>query len=93
MIASLGEGQGASDFLKKDKFMLGLYEPLWEKVRGKFLASYEAVVEIARQKKKKLFLHNNLDGSFMDHEGCPQHYPEEPRQPRPEPPRQGATIM
>ena len=47
-ITSLGEGQGALDFLKKDKFMLGLCEPLREKVRGKFPASYEEAVEIAR---------------------------------------------
>ena len=29
----------------------------------------------------------------MDHEGCPQHYPKEPRQSRPEPAPQGAAIM
>ena len=30
----------------------------------------------------------------MDREGCPQHYPKEPRQPRPEPSNpQGALIM
>ena len=74
-----GEGQGAPNFLKKDTFMLGLCEPLHEKVRGKFLASYEEAMEIVRRKKKKLFLHNNPDGSFMDHEGCPQHYLEESR--------------
>ena len=73
--------------------MLGLCEPLREKVRGNFLASYEKAVEIARQKKKKLFLHSNPNGSFMDHEGCPQHYPEEPRQQILELTPQGTTIM
>ena len=61
-LASLGEGEAAPDFLKKDKFMLGLCEPLWEKVPGNFPASYAEAVETAKRKKKKL--HNNQKAPF-----------------------------
>ena len=90
-VASLGEGEGAPDFLKKDKFLVGLCEPLRKKVRGKFPASYEEAIAIAKRKKKKIYLHNNPEGSLSDHEGCPQHYPEEPWRPMPAPAPQGAA--
>ena len=53
-VASLEEGEGAPDFLKKDRFIEGLWSPLKEKVKGRFPATYELAVEIARLKDKKL---------------------------------------
>ena len=90
-VASLGEGGAAPDFLKKDKFMAGLCEPLREKVRGKFPATYAEAVETAKRKKRKLYLQNNPNGSLSDHEGCAQHYPEEQWRPPPAPAPQGAV--
>ena len=53
-VASLQEGGVAPDFLKKDRFIAGLWAPLKEKVRGRFPATYEVAVEVARLKNKKL---------------------------------------
>ena len=44
----------APDFLKKDRFIAGLWAPLKEKVRGRFPVTYEVAVEVARLKNKKL---------------------------------------
>ena len=90
-VASLGEGEAARKFLKKDKFLVGLCEPLCKKVRGKFPASYVEAVKIAKRKKKKLYLHSNPDSSLLDHEGCPQHYPKEQWWPPLAPAPQGAV--
>ena len=55
-IASLRPGEVAPDFLKKKRFMAGLWPSLSEKVRGRFLADYEEAVGIAHLKDKKLRL-------------------------------------
>ena len=52
--ASLGRGEGAPNFLKKDRFLAGLYLPLREKVKGRFPATYKEAVKIAREKDRKL---------------------------------------
>ena len=88
-VASLGEGVGASDFLKKDVFLAGLCEPLREKVRGKFPMTYEEATNFARRKKRKMVLYSREGGSLSDHEGYLQHFPDEPWQPRPGPVPQG----
>ena len=92
-VALLGEGIGAPDFLKKDRFLTGLCEPLREKVRGKFPTTYEEAATFAKRKKKKMVLYSKEGGSLSDHEGCPQHFPNEPWQPRPGPAPQGAVQL
>ena len=44
----------ALDFLNKEQFMAGLWPSLSEKVRRRFLAVYEEVVEVGCLKYKKL---------------------------------------
>ena len=44
----------APDFLKKERFMAGLWPSLSEKVRGRFPADYEEAVGVACLKDKKL---------------------------------------
>lgn len=51
--ASLGRGEVAPNFLK-DKFLTGLHSPLQEKVRGRFPAMFEEVVDIAHEKDRKI---------------------------------------
>ena len=46
----------APDFLKKERYMAGLWPSLSEKVRGRFPADYEEAVGVARLKDKKLCL-------------------------------------
>ncbi|MCO5567942.1 hypothetical protein L7F22_021638 [Adiantum nelumboides] len=53
-VASLREGEGALDFLKKDRFIAGLWSPLKEKVKGRFPATCEFALEVTRLKDKKL---------------------------------------
>ena len=51
---SLPEGEGAPDFLKKEKFLAGLSPSLQEKVKGKFSKSFEEAMQWARLKDRKL---------------------------------------
>ena len=52
---SLPEGEGAPDFLKKEKFLAGELSPsLHEKVKGKFAESFEEAMQWARLKDQKL---------------------------------------
>ena len=52
---SLPEGEGAPDFLKKEKFLAGGLSPsLQEKVNGKFPESFEEAMQWARLKDRKL---------------------------------------
>ena len=51
---SLPEGEGALDFLKKEKFLAGLSPSLQEKVKGKFPESFEEAMQWARLKDQKL---------------------------------------
>ena len=53
---SLPEGEGAPDFLKKEKFLAGLSPSLQEKVKGKFPQSFEEAMQWARLKDGKLQL-------------------------------------
>ena len=50
----LPEGEGAPDFLKKEKFLAGLSPSLQEKVKGKFPESFEEAMQWARLKDRKL---------------------------------------
>ncbi|MCO5558756.1 hypothetical protein L7F22_012342 [Adiantum nelumboides] len=52
--ASLGEGERAPNFLKKEKFLAGLFPDLQEKVKGKFPETFEEALQIARVKDQKL---------------------------------------
>ena len=52
----LRPGEVAPDFLKKERFMAGLWPSLSEKVRGRFPADYEEAIGVARLKDKKLRL-------------------------------------
>lgn len=52
--ASLRGGEGAPNFVKKDKFLSRLYSSLCEKVRGRFPATFEEAVDIAREKDRKI---------------------------------------
>ena len=52
---SLPEGEGAPDFLKKEKFLAGGLSPsLQEKVKGKFPENFEEAMQWARLKDRKL---------------------------------------
>ena len=51
---SLPEGEGAPNFLKKDKFLAGLSPSLQEKVKGKFPENFEEAMQWARLKDRKL---------------------------------------
>ena len=51
---SLPEGEGVPDFLKKEKFLVGLSPSLQEKVKGKFPESFEESMQWARLKDQKL---------------------------------------
>ena len=55
-MASLQQGEVAPKFLKKDWFVVGLWSLLKEKVRGMFLANYDAAIEVAHLKDRKLCL-------------------------------------
>ena len=59
-IASLRPREVAPDFLKKERFMAGLWpllnQKLNQKVRGRFPANYEEAIEVACLKDKKLHL-------------------------------------
>ena len=55
-ISLLRLGEVATDYLKKERFMAGLWPSLSEKVKGRFLANYEEAIEVARLKDKKLRL-------------------------------------
>ncbi|MCO5569774.1 hypothetical protein L7F22_023489 [Adiantum nelumboides] len=52
--ASLAEGERARNFLKKEKFLAGLFPDLQEKVKGKFPETFEEALQIARVKDRKL---------------------------------------
>ncbi|MCO5596795.1 hypothetical protein L7F22_050865 [Adiantum nelumboides] len=52
--ASLAEGERAPNFLKKEKFLAGLFPDLQEKVKGKFPETFEEAFQIARVKDQKL---------------------------------------
>ncbi|MCO5547440.1 hypothetical protein L7F22_000889 [Adiantum nelumboides] len=52
--ASLAEGERAPNFLKKVKFLAGLFPDLHEKVKGKFPETFEEALQIARVKDRKL---------------------------------------
>ncbi|MCO5611532.1 hypothetical protein L7F22_065785 [Adiantum nelumboides] len=52
--ASLAEGERAPNFLKKEKFLAGLFSDLQEKVKGKFPETFEEALQIARVKDRKL---------------------------------------
>ncbi|MCO5601802.1 hypothetical protein L7F22_055927 [Adiantum nelumboides] len=52
--ASLAEGERAPNFLKKEKFLAGLFPDLQEKVKGKFPETFEEALQIARVKDRKL---------------------------------------
>ncbi|MCO5563653.1 hypothetical protein L7F22_017300 [Adiantum nelumboides] len=52
--ASLYEGERAPNFLKKEKFLAGLFPDLQEKVKGKFPETFEEALQIARVKDQKL---------------------------------------
>ncbi|MCO5600477.1 hypothetical protein L7F22_054590 [Adiantum nelumboides] len=52
--ASLAEGERAPNFLKKEKFLAGLFPDLQEKVKGKFPKTFEEALQIARVKDRKL---------------------------------------
>ena len=51
---SLPEGEGAPNFLKKEKFLAGLSPSLQEKVKGKFPESFEEAMQWAKLKDRKL---------------------------------------
>ena len=55
-VALLRQGEAAPNFLKKDWFVAGLWLLLREKVRGRFPANYDAAIEVARLKDRKLHL-------------------------------------
>ncbi|MCO5560767.1 hypothetical protein L7F22_014387 [Adiantum nelumboides] len=52
--ASLAEGERAPNFLKKEKFLAGLFLDLQEKVKGKFPETFEEALQIAHVKDRKL---------------------------------------
>ncbi|MCO5552684.1 hypothetical protein L7F22_006201 [Adiantum nelumboides] len=52
--ASLAEGERAPNFLKKEKFLAGLFSDLQEKIKGKFPETFEEALQIARVKDQKL---------------------------------------
>ncbi|MCO5553272.1 hypothetical protein L7F22_006793 [Adiantum nelumboides] len=52
--ASLAEGERFPNFLKKEKFLAGLFPDLQEKVKGKFPETFEEALQIARVKDQKL---------------------------------------
>ncbi|MCO5549382.1 hypothetical protein L7F22_002853 [Adiantum nelumboides] len=52
--ASLAEGERAPNFLKKEKFLAGLFPDLQEKVKGKFPETFEEALQIAHVKDRKL---------------------------------------
>ena len=52
---SLPEGEGAPNFLKKEKFLAGGLSPsLQEKVKGKFPDNFEEAMQWARLKDQKI---------------------------------------
>ena len=51
---SLQEGEGVPNFLKKEKFLVGLSPSLQEKVKGKFLDNFKEAMQWARLKDRKL---------------------------------------
>lgn len=51
---SLSEGEGAPNFLKKEKFLAGLSPSLQEKVKGTFPENFEEAMQWARLKDRKL---------------------------------------
>ena len=58
---SLPEGEGAPDFLKKEKFLAGGLSPsLQEKVKGKFPENFEEAMQWARLKDRKLQFHAHV---------------------------------
>ena len=60
---TLPRGQQAPEFLKKDKFIGGLFPMLQEKVRGKFPNTFEEALMFAREKDRKLrFQSQNAEG-------------------------------
>ena len=52
--ASLNEGEQAPNFLQKERFLAGLNSLLQEKVRAKFLETFEEARQVARAKDRKL---------------------------------------
>ncbi|MCO5557281.1 hypothetical protein L7F22_010842 [Adiantum nelumboides] len=52
--ASLAEGERAPNFLKKEKFLAGLFPDLQEKVKGKFPETFEEALQIACVKDQNL---------------------------------------
>ncbi|MCO5606643.1 hypothetical protein L7F22_060831 [Adiantum nelumboides] len=53
-VASLRLGEAAPDFLKKDRFVAGLYPPLREKVKGRFAVTWMDARDIAHLKERKI---------------------------------------
>ncbi|MCO5569333.1 hypothetical protein L7F22_023045 [Adiantum nelumboides] len=62
--ASLGEGERAPKCLKKDCFLAGLYPILQEKVKVKFLDTFEKAMAYAREKDRKLKFQAQLQGGM-----------------------------
>ncbi|MCO5572322.1 hypothetical protein L7F22_026075 [Adiantum nelumboides] len=62
--ASLGEGERASECLKKDCFLAGLYPILREKVKVKFPDTFEKAMAYAREKDRKLKFQVQLQGGM-----------------------------
>ena len=52
--ASLNEGERASNFLQKERFLARLSTLLQEKVRAKFLETFEEARQVAKAKDQKL---------------------------------------
>ncbi|MCO5597260.1 hypothetical protein L7F22_051336 [Adiantum nelumboides] len=61
---SLGEGERAPECLKKDCFLAGLYPILREKVKVKFLDTFEKAMAYAREKDRKLKFQAQLQGGM-----------------------------
>ncbi|MCO5559747.1 hypothetical protein L7F22_013349 [Adiantum nelumboides] len=62
--ASLGEGERAPECLKKDCFLAGLYPILREKVKVKFLDTFEKAMAYAKEKDRKLKFQAQLQGGM-----------------------------
>ncbi|MCO5554272.1 hypothetical protein L7F22_007800 [Adiantum nelumboides] len=59
-----GEGERAPECLKKDCFLAGLYPILREKVKVKFLDTFEKAMAYAREKDRKLKFQAQLQGGM-----------------------------
>ena len=83
---SLGEGERVPNFLQKERFFAGLTPLLQEKVRGKFLETFDEAKQLAKAKDRKLQFQANLGRREFQ-----PLFDEQPPQPQPHQPAPTTT--